>query len=301
MIVEISYVLSLLALLILERIINALSQLIYSMTNREEKDSSSIKGYASMQLVGSVFTFLSSVVSATISVLAGALSGFLSIAFWCTVIAILFSTLYVLLEYYPTVFLELVAYWNDPIGPILHTAVILPLELVNSLFVPVVGLYNMFVWIAVQLWKNLILAEVMHDFEEWKSIGTGTVDFVKHLVLETVSYVKDLAEVCPASDGDLCYAPGRRMFDFITPANDARIVSKSVMAVGMNLCSTISGPLEISRYPWLDINFAKGFHLILNAALFTMIQVPTITILRCTRNPGIFHHPHRGEPLCAKN
>lgn len=279
MIVEISYVVSLLMLLIFERILNAFSLLFYSLLKDREEETNAVKGYASMQLVGSVVTFLSSLVSSIISVLVDALSSFLSLAFWCTVVAILFSTFYVLLEYYPTVFLQLVDYWNDPIGPIVHTAFILPLKLINSLFVPVVGLYNMFVWIAVQLWKNLILADVMHSFDDYKGISAGTADFCKHMVLEAVSYVKTVAEVCPVSDGDLCYAPGRRMFDFITPANDLRIVSKSAMAVSMNLCSTFSGPFEISRYPFLDINFAKGVHLTLNTVLFTLIQVPTITLL----------------------
>jgi hypothetical protein len=52
--------------------------------------------------------------------------------------------------------------------------------------------------------------------------------------------------------------------------------------------SGLNGPLEIATYPFLDINFAKGVHGVLNAILFTAIQVPAITVLRCARNPGDF-------------
>jgi hypothetical protein len=272
MIVEISFVISLLTLLIFERIVHAMSTLAYRLAGGQTDDGT-LKGYASMQLVGSSVTFLSSIVSSIASVLVGALSSIFAFAFWAMMVAIFFSVLFVITEYYPETFLETVSYWNDPIGPVLYSVVLTPLELANTVLMPIVGIYNYVVWIFAQLWTNLLLAEFLKDFDLFKTLALGLADFSKHVAVESVRYVRSLGEECPAADGDLCYAVGRRIFDVITPANDLRIMMKSVQAIGRNLCAVGNGPLEIALFPFVDINFAKAVHNIVNGVLFTVIQV----------------------------
>jgi hypothetical protein len=266
MILEISFVVSFVAWLFFERFVNALSGLLYRLVSRES-GGGELKQYASMQLCG-------------------ALASIFAFAFWALAVALLFSALFVLQTYYPDVLLQLVSYWNDPIGPVLYAVFVTPLEILNVILIPAVGLYNLFVWIIVQLWSNLVLAEVIKDFELFKNIGVGVADLLRHLTLETVAYVRTLSETCPIEKGDACYSAGGRMFDFITPMNDLREMSTSVITIGYNMCAAVNGPLEIAVYPLLDINFAKGIHNLLNGALFTVLHVPVVTMLRCTRNPN---------------
>jgi hypothetical protein len=282
---EVSFVLALFMLLIFERVVNALSSSLYSFVGGVDDGPDALKGYASMQLLGSYVSFLASLGSSAASLFLGAVGSVMSFVVWAFAVSIFFSFLYVLVEYYPEVFVELVSYWNDPLGPVLYSVVMAPLEVFNTLLIPVLGLYNMVVWIVAQLWANLVLVEVFKDFELFRAIALGTANFVRHFTLGFVDYVMILIQTCPASDGDRCYEAGRRVFDVITPMNDLKDVSRSLVQVGENMCSVMNGPLQIVGYFFLDINFAKGVHNILNSILFTVVQVPIVTMLRCARNP----------------
>jgi hypothetical protein len=80
---------------------------------------------------------------------------------------------------------------------------------------------------------------------------------------------------------DLCYEPGRRMYDFITPMKDARAMALAAREFSRGLCAGVTGPADVALYPLVDINTAKAVHNIANAFLFTLIHVPSVTVQRC--------------------
>ena len=227
-----------------------------------------------------------SILSSVSSVIVGAVSGIAVFAFWGLIVAVFFSFLYVLQEYYPQTLLDLVSYWNDPIGPVLQNVIVAPLEVFNTLLTPLMGIYNFVVWVLVQLWTNLVMAQVFRDFPLFQKLAVDLALFARHATFSGLDYVKTVAIVCPIDQASLCYEPGKRVFDFISPMIALKSISTTVMIISHNTCSSMSGLMEIATYPLIDINFAKGIHNILNGVLFTVIQVPTITMLRCTRNPG---------------
>jgi hypothetical protein len=286
MIFEIAFVTALLFFITTERILHSIGGLVVRLIGGDTGEKGALKGYASMQLVGSLITFWTSLLSVVSSVIVGALSGIAVFAFWGFIIALFFSVLYVLQEYYSQTLLDLVSYWNDPIGPVLHSAVVAPLELVNTLLIPFVGIYNFVVWVGVQLWTNVLLSEVIRDFQRFKDLAGGMASFAKHVTMNVLDYSKTVSVTCPIEQGSLCYEPGKRVFDFLTPMIDLKTISSSVVMIGHNMCAGMNGPLEIATYPLLDINFAKGIHNILNGILFTVIQVPAVTVLRCARHPS---------------
>jgi hypothetical protein len=283
---EISFVTSLLLLCLVERVLHSIGTLVVQLIEGGVDEKNALKGYASMQLIGSFVTFWTSVVSYAASALVGALSGIAAFAFWGLVIAAFFSLLYVLQEYYPQTLIDMVSYWNDPIGPVLHSAVIAPLELINTLLIPFVGIYNFIVWVTVQLWSHVVLSEVIRDFQLFQNLAVSLASFAKHMTLNAVDYTKTVAVACPVEQGSACFEAGKRVFDFITLMVDLKYVSGNLTTIGHNMCAGMNGPLQIGAYPFIDINFAKGIHNLLNGILFTVIQVPAITVLRCARNPG---------------
>jgi hypothetical protein len=286
MIFEISFVASLLLWITTERIVHSIGGLMIRLVGGDAGEKDALKGYASMQLVGSLVTFWTTLLSTASSVVVGALSGIAVFAFWGFIVAVFFSVLYVLQEYYAQTLIDLALYWNDPVGPVLHNAVIAPLELVNTMLIPFIGIYNFIVWITVQLWTNVVLSEVIRDFEHFKNLAGGMASFAQHMTMNFLAYLKTVSITCPLEQGSLCFEPGKRVFDFLTPMVDLRTISRSVVIIGHNMCAGMNGPLEIAAYPLLNINFAKGVHHIFNAILFTTIQVPAITVLRCARNPN---------------
>jgi hypothetical protein len=202
-------------------------------------EKGALKGYASMQLVGSLVTFWTSSLSAASSVVVGALSGIAMFAFWGVIVAVFFSVLYVLQEYYAQTLVDLVIYWNDPIGPVLYSAIIIPLELANTILIPFIGIYNFTVWVTTQLWTNVVLSEVIRDFQHFKNLAGGLASFASHMTMNVLSYLKTVSVACPIEQGSLCFEPGKRVFDFLTPMVDLKTITNSVTIIGHNMCAGI--------------------------------------------------------------
>ena len=89
---------------------------------------SSIKAYASMQMVGAGATFFSAVGSAVASAVVSAGSAMLSYAIWAAAATLLFALLYVVQENRSDVFISAVDEWNNGYGPLVHKIVFIPLQ-----------------------------------------------------------------------------------------------------------------------------------------------------------------------------
>ena len=54
--------------------------------------------------------------------------------------------------------------------------------------------------------------------------------------------------------------------------------------MAISVCGNAAGLTDLVMYAWLDINLAKAVHNIVNAVLFAVFQVPSITAQRCLNN-----------------
>lgn len=94
-------------------------------------------------------------------------------------------------------------------------------------------------------------------------------------------YIATFAYGCDQPITDACYDPGLRVYDFITPMKDARSMAVAVRSFLGGICARGASPVDIALYPLMDINSAKAVHNIANAILFTLIQIPSVTVQRC--------------------
>jgi hypothetical protein len=77
---------------------------------------------------------------------------------------------------------------------------------------------------------------------------------------------------------------GNRIFNFVTPMKDIRSIAAYFLAIVIRACGNAAGIADIAFFPLLDINFAKGVHNILNALMYTVLQLPSVTVQRCLNN-----------------
>jgi hypothetical protein len=267
--------------LIFERVLNASSFLLLRLATGE---TGGVKGYASMQLIGSSVTYVTSFAASVTSSLVGVAAGLASYALWVFLISLLFVLLYVAQQYYPELVIDSVDYWNRSIGQYLNTLIVVPLQFVDLLFSAIAPIYNYFVWIVVQFFYNILLKTALDDIVYYKEIGIAIGSLCSHSVISVTNYINTLMVACETPVTDICYDAGPRTLDLITPMKDLRSISISLSTIMFRNCAAIGSVASIALYPWIDINFAKSIHNIVNSILFTVFQVPVVTLLRCNNN-----------------
>ena len=181
----IAFSLGLLVLVVLERVVNAhivlLSRLLWRLS-----DGSSLKGYASTQLVGSGYAFLSSVGSGLVSGFVGLVSSLSTYTVWVFLALLVFGGLFLLQEHYGSLLLGLVDSWNETFGPVVYQVLLIPLQLGNILFTSVIPVYNGILWLAKLLFHNVIIKSAMDNAGTVVEIGKSVADMIKHLFVQVV-------------------------------------------------------------------------------------------------------------------
>lgn len=286
MIPGVAFSASLVLLIVLERFANALTVLSLRLVLGSGKGGmSDVKAYASMQMLGSGVSLAASIGSGVSQALGSALVGLLSYAAVALVTTLVFASLYVMQEYYPDVLLQLVDYWNQFLGPFSHGVLLVPLRILNIMFTAVTPAYNFVVWVTTQFLYNAVVTNAVRDISPIVQFGRSTADLFNHTFLGLATYLPTFARGCPSPVTDLCYEPGRRTYDFITPMADLRGMATATRLILGNMCAGASGPFDIALYPLMDINTAKAVHNIGNSILYTLIQLPSVTVQRCRNNP----------------
>lgn len=127
MLFELAFAGSLVFFIVAERVCSAigtlLSRLIFGTSG-----TSSVKGYAGVQVLGGFISFLFTVAGSIVDAVLSAVGGLMGYAVWAVTVALFFSVIYVVQEYYPDVLLGTVQYWNDSIGPTVDMFVFVPLR-----------------------------------------------------------------------------------------------------------------------------------------------------------------------------
>lgn len=261
----------------------------------EVGSSNALEGYASMQLVGATTSFASAIAASLTQSIVDAAVSLSSYVIWVAAVTLVFSLLYLVQENYSEALLEAVDQWNKGYAPFVYKMVFIPMQFVDVVFSSLVPLYNAFVWLIKQLLNNVFLDSLIANLGEVAQIGKGVASLCKHAALEVAPYITKIVTVCDyAKQGDLCYEAGNgRVIDFITMMADVRSIAASLARVSLGICARGAAPVNIMLFPFMDINFAKGLHNVLNSVLYTVFQLPTVTAQRCINhgpnsasNPG---------------
>lgn len=223
MIFESCFSFSLLLFILIERLSNAAGFLLYRLVFGAQDDA--IKGYASVQLLGSGATYLASLFSSIAQMLSGTLSGLISYAVWATVVMLCFSLLYIVQEYYPEILINGVGYWNRTLGPVVASVFIAPAHMADVVFSAVVPIYNFVVWVGVQLFYNTLVSNAVSDMAPYVDLGMAVAATATRTAISASDYVQGIASPCPAPVTDRCYDPGQRTMDLITPMSGLRMVA----------------------------------------------------------------------------
>lgn len=296
MYLQIAFVSTFLGLLTTERIIHIFAFILsgFLLASSEEEDQkgrslSSLRSYATVQLLGSLLTLVTASVAAVMNAVFGAVIVLLSYAAWALMVMSLLSTLYVVQEYYPQVLVAGVGHWNTYLGPYLHGGLVVPLRIADILFSSVVPVYDLVVWVGSQMFTGPVLSSVLGNVGIVEQLGLDIARLVRDTFASVFAYAPTALRVCEEPVTDACYEVGPRTLDLITPMADLRRIAGGVSLLLDSVCRGITGPADIALYPLLDINTAKGLHNVVNSLLFAILQVPSITVQRCRHNRGKLH------------
>lgn len=177
-----SFSVALLVLLVVERFVNAASVLVARLLLGGDRfNVSDIKTFASIQMLGSGASLVTSTASAVASALLSSIPALLAYAFWALAATILFSTLYVVQEYYPSVLVNAVDYWNGSIGGYIYSAVFVPLRILNILFTAISPAYNFAAWVSSQFLSQSLLPATIKNSSSLVDFALATSALFKHL------------------------------------------------------------------------------------------------------------------------
>jgi hypothetical protein len=177
-----SFAVSLFVLLVIERFVNAASVLVARLLLGGDRfNVSDIKTFASIQMLGAGASLVTSTASAVASALLSSIPALLAYVFWALAATILFSTLYVVQEYYPSILVNAVDYWNGSIGGYIYSAVFVPLRILNILFTAISPAYNFSTWVVSQFLSQSLLPATIKNSSSLVDFALATSSLFKHL------------------------------------------------------------------------------------------------------------------------
>lgn len=267
---------SLLFFLVLERVLNAFASLVCFVTlgtTRKYGNTVQLPPFASLQLVVSIFSAISRLVTSLAAVLSTAVSGLLS---WATVFLVLFvvtGVVFTAYDQYPALARAYGIRWNESIGPRISAQVVAPYDMGVKFLSPLIPLYNVGIWIVRKAYLHALLTPaIMHPQDILRSaVSLGKTGKA------TAESVKDYTQITISGQTLLPYS-----LDVVTPMMHLRdTVAYLSRWLGTFVCSQLMLPIDILTAPLMDITFARAVHNLVNAVAYTVVQVPVATEARC--------------------
>lgn len=280
-----------------ERILNAGISAVWYLTVGFGEGEAKFN-FAGMQLVSTVGSSLAKLVSIALNLLASAIAGVASWAAIALALVLITGMVFMAYEQYPLVARSITLQWNASIGPRMHGLVVMPLNVLNLFLGAFLPLYNTLTWISVRVVSEGFVIPVVTSPDEIMRALTSTARMTKTSAESLTVYAAATVRQC-GPDASLnssssssidatgppwqCLADvGARTLDLITPLTHLRdVVAIALAWVSVKICGPLAAPLDILFAPFMDINFAKAVHNIVNAVLWTAVQVPVVTEARC--------------------
>lgn len=276
------------AIAIVERILNASVSAVWYVTVGFGEGEAKFD-FAGLQLLSVASSSCTKLVSIALNLIASAIAG---AATWIALaLALVLTTgmLFMAYEQYPLVARSLTLQWNNGIGPRMHGLVVMPLNLVNLFLGAFLPLYNTFTWVFSRIIAEGFVAPVVNSPDEMMRALTSTALMTRTSAESISSYAIATVRSCGAQTGNnsvtdaQCLGDvGTRTLDLITPLTHLRdVVAIAIGWFSIKVCGYLAAPLDILFAPFMDINFAKAAHNLVNAVLWTFVQLPVVTEARC--------------------
>lgn len=208
MIFECVFACTVVCLLVFERVLNACLVLCTRLVLGSE--SGSLKGYASVQMLGAGLTYASSLGGSLVQVLTSIFAAVFSFALWGAILMAGFSVLYVLQEYHAGALIEMVNMWNSSVGPVMDTSFVWPLRILDIVFSALVPIYNFLAWTGSQIFYNALVSNALKDITPYIELGNSVALSSRQSAISLSDYLETFVRNCPSPVTDLCYEPGGR-------------------------------------------------------------------------------------------
>lgn len=259
-----------------ERILHSTGLLLWSVLHIQPTDFTS---YASLNLFLNGFQFIWNVTLSVFTLSATVAAGVFSRV--RAVVAVLFLGILMLYvyEYQARLFLEVLEEWNSGTGTVVRNILYVPSDLVRNVVQAILPLYNMVTWLGIQILRILVFSLEADGAGSFLGIFTSLAEMTKALVVGVVDYSKTF-EPCETLNNvtvSSCYEPGLRQFDLKTPLTHLGVAVTHAMSFISSNCGALAGILNVILYPMTDPQFIQGAHMLGNAPLFAIFQVPVIT------------------------
>jgi hypothetical protein len=285
----------LVAFVVAERLVHALSftlwYVIVGVNYTNTRKQSSSKSLAGMGVLRTALGSTVSLVSSVLSAFANALGSMSQWIFAVATMVVVMGMLFLALEYAGSLMIAVSDTWNRIIGPSAQVLVMWPMRLANLLFSALVPLWNAVIWLWKKVPSQILVSTVTNDMGTLVNIARAFAAAARASALSVVGWIGSF--VCCEDGGSggalsalicnpRCYEAGERIFDFLSPLASIRqmVVYLAMWLRGM--CGTLSGPVDVLTYPFMDINFAKGVHFLTNAVMYTATHLPALTARRCS-------------------
>jgi hypothetical protein len=266
-----------------ERVLHALCVVAWHVL---QGTTTSLRTYAALAVVLNISQATADVVLSAVSVSVAAGAALAGVASWIVRLTVVGLLLAAAFEYYPSLVEDTVVFWNSGFGSGLRAVWVMPAWYVYRLAAIVLPLYNAIVYIPVKLLTVVLLPGLEVDPAAFFGLLAEFFEFVHHLCESVVAYLVSFRS-CSGDEFDAsCLEAGRRMLDVVTPMSDVRLmVGHAVHIVRLN-CHALAAPVDLALYQFMDINFVKAVHNLVNVPLLAVLQVPAITVERCRRSAG---------------
>lgn len=154
------------------------------------------------------------------------------------------------------------------------------------MFASLIPIWNAVVFIGSRIFYEGVVTTAIRELPLFYDMGSGIASFTKVSVASGSDYVNGMMTACPTPESVICYDPGRRSLDVIRPMGELRGIAGTVAKLARTVCRSATAPIDLILYPFMDINFAKGLHNVVNAVFFTLFQLPIVTAERCKHSGG---------------
>lgn len=172
------------------------------------------------------------------------------------------------------------AAYNSDVGGALRLAIVLPMQLLQFIWDGLIPAFNLLIYCAKTIPTRILLENVLRNLSDFENAMLNLGLFVRSLVISLINYV-ELIVVPPDS-----FDPNLRLLDLVTPLAYWRLMVSYLLSWLGDVCSVASSLSDLVAYPFLDINFGLGMHHTLNAILTLLVQVPAVTVQRCSAGAG---------------
>ena len=230
--------------------------------------------------VGHVFSglvwYVSTLVSGLVSFVVGVVSAALTYAFLLVILLVALGLLRITYDVYPSVWFDMYNFYNVFVGPALHVALFIPLEVAALVFRGLVPLWNGFFWIVRVMLTRGVLPIIAREARTVVGLAVAAMEFGRHSVDSVVTFVGD-AEACYQRGA----CAGGPDLDLRTPGEDMRAAATLMLDLVRNACPILAGPMSTLVFPWLDRALYEGVHLVVNAFVHAAVAVPLQTDFRC--------------------